>query len=778
MKKMLWLVLLVLTGLPAPGAGLIVVHEPDFWHPRPPEIIPPPRPRPIPPRRTWAPLEMSRLQADVQITEQVAKTSIEQEFYNPNAQQLEGTFLLPVPKGAHIDKFTMEIDGKQVHAELLAADKARNIYEDIVRKARDPALLEYSGRDLFKVRIFPIEPHSRKKITLSWLQVLKADSGILTYVFPLNTAKYSAAPIKNLSLKLGLESKRALKSVYSPSHKVEIKRHGDHKATVGFEAANVQPDADFQLLYSQEEGEFGANLLTHKKDGEDGYFLLLVSPAAELKGGKVLPKDVVFVLDTSGSMAGAKLEQAKKALLFCVENLNDNDRFDVIRFSTEVEALFDKLTDAEKDKRERASEFIRELKPTGGTAIDDALRKALAARPSGSGRPYVVIFLTDGRPTIGVTDEDKILKNVDKSNEANTRVFVFGIGTDVNTHLLDGIAEETKAFSQYVLPEEDIEVKVSNFYAKIKEPVLANPKITFPDDVRITKIYPSPIPDLFRGEQLVIAGRYSGNGSGKIKIEGTVNGESRVMTYNVGFPKDERDHEFIPRLWATRRVGYLLDEIRLRGENQELRDEVTDLARKYNIVTPYTTYLIMEDETRRGITQNFRSVRLQEESESARRELSFHYESLGRDRSGDLAVAGAQSTFRLKSADAPADAISQSTAAAERPRYLNSGAAPALAPGSVGQPVVTARPMSPTPQKVGTQVVASRFVAGRTFYLNGETWIDSELQKNSNLPRKRVQFGSPEYFELMRKNPDVVTWISLGRNLQFALAGNIYEIHE
>ena len=265
-------------------------------------------------------------------------------------------------------------------------------------------------------------------------------------------------------------------------------------------------------------------------------------------------------------------------------------RFEVLRFSTEVEPVFEKLVEADGANRKRALDFIREFKPLGSTAIDDALRRALAARPEKSERQFVVIFLTDGRPTIGVTDEHAILRNVRDRSSGLTRIFNFGIGTDVNTHLLDKIADETKAFSTYVLPEEDLEVKLSAFFSKIKEPALANVKVTFPEGVRVTKLYPSPLPDLFKGEQLVLAGRFIGAAKGQLTIEGSVAGEARKFAYdvNVNFSSVAHEHEFIPRLWATRRVGYLLDEIRLRGENAELKDEVTELARKYSIVTPYT----------------------------------------------------------------------------------------------------------------------------------------------------------------------------------------------
>ena len=319
-------------------------------------------------------------------------------------------------------------------------------------------------------------------------------------------------------------------------------------------------------------------------------------------------------------MVGKKLEQAKKALLFCVENLNDDDRFEIIRFSTETEPLFNTLAEASKGNRARAGDFIKDLKAIGGTAIDDALRKALALRPGSSrreeaetsksetrilkpeiGRPFVVIFLTDGLPTIGVTDENQIVGQVKLNDGGNVRVFCFGIGHDVNTHLLDKITEETRAFSQYVLPEEDIELKVSNFYAKIKDPVLTNPTLSFTGDIRVTKLYPSPMPDLFKGEQLVLAGRFTGQGASAVVLEGAINGAKKKLTYDVNFSAETTGHDFIPQLWATRRVGYLLEEIRLHGENAELKEEVTELARQYSIVTPYTAYLIVEDEARRGV---------------------------------------------------------------------------------------------------------------------------------------------------------------------------------
>jgi Ca-activated chloride channel family protein len=785
MKRWIWvLCLAALTGVvtfPCSGAGLIIVEDSSWWPgPIPPRPIPPPwPPRPLPPRPyMFAPLEVSFVKVNTRINDQVAVTAVDQEFYNPNAARLEGTFVFPVPKGAHLDKFTMEIDGKQVEAELLSADKGRRLYEDIVRKLRDPALLEYADRDLFKVRIFPIEPHSKKRITLSYTQLLKSDVGLVSYVLPLSAEKFSRTPLKNVSVKVELETRSPLKTIYSPSHAVEIKRNGPNRATVGYEESDAKPDLDFALYFSPEKDEIGVKLVTHKVAGEDGYFLLLASPGVDVKEKQVSMKDVVFVLDTSGSMAGPKLEQAKKALLFCVESLNDGDRFEIMRFSTDVEPLFDKLEGASAQNRQRARAFVKDLKALGGTAIDDALKQALGlaegrrkaedGRQQAEGRPLVVIFLTDGQPTIGTTDENQIVDNVKKEDDGHTRIFCFGIGTDVNTHLLDRITEQTHAVSQYVLPEEDIEVKVSSFFAKIKEPVLSNPTLKFTRDIRVTKLYPSPLPDLFKGEQVVLVGRYSGSGDSAVVIQGTLNGSTRRFTYDVKFADDASENDFIPRLWATRRVGYLLDEIRLRGENTELRDEVTELARKFGIVTPYTAYLILEDEGRRQVATPLRSLRTFEKDRGARDEAAKSWSEFKLERSGDAGIAGARSDLALRSANAPTVAAASAEAAFSR-RY---GIAPAQGTAAVAPPVETSQ------GRLVQYAQQAKFVAGKTFFQNDNQWLDSAVQKATEAKHVRLQFGSAEYFEFVAKHKEALSWLALGNNVQFVLEGTVYEIYE
>jgi Ca-activated chloride channel homolog len=765
------------------AAGLIVVDEAHWPGPVPPIHPPPDRPwpRPMPPPRVYAfaPLELNRHQAEVKITDQVAVTSIEQEFYNPNDRQIEGTFLLPLPKGAQIRKFSMEIDGKPAQAELLGADKARGIYEDIVRKLKDPALLEYAERDVYKVRIFPIEPRSKKRVSLSYTELLRSDSGLVGYTYPLSPGKFAAKPIPMVSLKLEVKTRQPLKSIYSPTHNVEIRRHDSNAATLGYEASDARADVDFQLYFAQEKDEIGVHLMTYQAGSEDGYFLLLASPGIDAERDRIIPKDVVFVLDTSGSMAGRKLEQARNALLFCVENLNPEDRFEIVRFSTEAEPLFRALTKPSEAGKEQARGFIQDLKATGGTAINEALVQALGFRPRTGDRPYVIVFLTDGLPTVGVTQEDQILTNVKKANTGNTRVFCFGIGHDVNTHLLDKITEETRAFSQYVLPEEDLEIKVSNFFSKIKDPVLTSPSLDFSGGVRVSKLYPSPLPDLFRGEQLVLVGRYSGGGPAAATLKGKVNEAPRSFTHDLNFAINTTEHDFIPRLWATRRVGYLLDEIRLRGENVELRDEITDLARRYAIVTPYTSYLIVEDEARRGIPEMTQSLPQLQRDRVARQAAGDSYDRAMVQRYGIGPVASARSQDALKSASAPQAAINLGAYEAQRG---TASAGPASV-GPSGGPVPASRTltggMSPAAGVPATgQSASAQFVNGRTFFFNDGQWIDGSIQRLKDPRRIKVTVGSREYFDLIEKLPESRGWLALGQQVQFAAGAIVYEIHQ
>ncbi|HRN26820.1 MAG TPA: VIT domain-containing protein, partial [Ignavibacteriaceae bacterium] len=550
-----------------------------------------PRPHPLP---NPFPLEVVYHNVEVKIDGQSAVTRIEQSFYNPSNFQLEGYYIFPVPKGAVINNFTMVINGKETKAELLDSDKARKIYEDIVRQMRDPALLEYSEQNIFKLRIFPIEPRSEKKISISYTQLLESDNNLIEYIYPLNTEKFSAKPLKNVSVKIDLKSDNKLKNIYCPTHEVDIVNKSDNHSVISYEAENIRPDTDFKLYFSKNQSVVGLSLLTYKSGNKDGYFMLNASPSIQIDKNNIENKDITFILDVSGSMSGEKLEQAKKALLYCINNLNEGDHFNIIRFSTEAYSLFKNLENVDKQKMSEAKSFINDLQAIGGTNIEEAFNLAFKNYQQSS-RTHFVVFLTDGKPTIGEMNEDKLVKRILNSNKTNSRIFTFGVGNEINTHLLDKLTDATKAWRTYVSDEEDIEIKVSNFYDKIQSPVLSNLKLDF-ENIDIYQTYPKDLPDLFKGSNMIVFGRYKGNGNSTIKLTGMLNGEKKIFRLNNKFTNDRSEYNFIPPLWASRRIGYLLDLIRLNGEDKELVEEVTTLAREHGIITPYTSYLIMEDE--------------------------------------------------------------------------------------------------------------------------------------------------------------------------------------
>ena len=303
-------------------------------------------------------------------------------------------------------------------------------------------------------------------------------------------------------------------------------------------------------------------------------------------------------------MKGPKLEQAKGALRSALDSLDGDDRFALIQFATVVNPFRDDLKDASRSNLAEARAWVDALQAQGATDIGSAVEEALRFRPHrdrDDGRSFQVVFFTDGLPTAG-RDSDAILKLVEKRDLGSVRLFTFGVGDDVDTHLLDRLAESTRAASSYVRPEEDIEAKASALVAKISHPVRTDLRLKAGGGVRLVEVYPPRLPDLFRGEQLQIAGRYEGSGHVAMTLSSRVGDRDLTDTYEVRFPDREPDHDFVPAIWARRKVGYLLDQVRLHGESGELKEEVIRLAREFGIATPYTSLLVVPDE-RPGLAQ-------------------------------------------------------------------------------------------------------------------------------------------------------------------------------
>lgn len=715
---------------------------------------PPPRPipRPIPVPNA---LPVKSIKLDTKIERQVATTHIEQVFRNDTPYTLEGTYFFPIPETASIIEFSIWENGKKLVGEVRTREEARRIYDEIVRRQRDPGLLEYAGKNLFQASIFPIPPNSDKKLELTYSEVLKAESGTVAYRYPLGTGKNlwtppnqivpmrenSTRPINDQKFgtvagKIEIVGKEALRNIYSPSHSVEVSRSGETKAVVSFETD--KNDNDFQLFYGLSDNDFGMSLLTYREPGKDGYFLLMLSPKDNVSERELVNKDIVFVLDTSGSMADeGKLEKARSALLFGIRTLREGDRFNVINFAGEEHLMERNVVPASAGNKKRGEDFVNKLRPNGGTNINDALRAAFRQFDS-SDRPKMLVFLTDGLPTVGETDINKINQNVKEIKVENLRLFPFGVGYDVNVNLLDKLASENSGVADYVEPKENLEVKISNFFTKVSSPVLSNLEIDF-GGVNTDLMYPRTLTDIFKGSQLAIIGRYT-NAADVENVTLTLSGksgkENRSFNYrNLDFPMRADKNDFLPRLWATRRVGWLMEQIRTNGENIELKNEVVDLGTRFGIVTPYTSYLATDGSFTPGaMVGNTVSV----DAESSRRAIS---EDSGR---GAVQRSVQQNTLQSNLKSTPPAKKSKDAKTSEQVYIENS-----------------------------TQ---NQFVANKNFFNQSGNWIDAEYKKEKNLPEVNLKFASEDYFALVKKEPGIAQYFALGLEVTVVWKGTVYNV--
>lgn len=712
------LVLLALGSTPTALAdGLVVIDCPTVQTPPPTPC--PPNARCIRPVDTGicpTYLRVKNHNVSVTIENQVALTRIDQVFVNDSDATLEGTYIFPLPEDATISDFAMYVDGVRLEGRVLDRNEAREIYEGIVRRQRDPALLEYIGRGAFQARIFPIQPHTEKRVEISYAQVLKADNGLVKYVYPLSTEKFSPQPLDSVTINVDLKSAQELKAIYSPTHSVAVTRDGDFAANVSYEGNNVKPDRDFVLYFSVSKDGIGATLLTYKPDATgDGFFMLLVSPRVNVEQERVVDKDVIMVLDSSGSMEGDKIVQGRNALKYVLEQLKPNDRFKVISFASSILTYANDLRPA--SERGDAARWVDTIIASGSTDINRALLEALA--DVDKERATIVIFVTDGLPTVGEVDGDRILENVKRVAPGNVRLFTFGVGDDVNTLLLDSLGERHRGTSAYVRPGEDIQETVSGFYAKVSTPVLSDLEIDF-GGIETYDTYPYPLPDLFAGTQLVIAGRYKGGGPSKITLAGNLNNRTQEYAFeDLSFSRGGGD-SFIAPLWATRKIGYLLAQIRLHGENREAVQEIVELAIRYGIVTPYTSFLIEENAdvlSEQGRTSAGSAVQQNVPLPAAA------------PTSGAAAVQQSQANKALQDADS----------------------APASNDGKV------------------------KHVGDKAFLLQNGVWTDTTFVPEK-MTTTKLAFGSTQYFDLLKQHPEWSRYAAVGEKVIFVVDGIAYEI--
>ena len=684
-----------------------------------------PRPPRIPIAQSY---DVTYHRVKIDVRDQVANVRIDQAFRNTSRGLLEVTYVFPIPVGASLGDFSMIVDGKEIKGEVMSAAEARRIYEDIVRRKRDPALLEYVGQGMFRTRVFPIPPGAGREVVMTYSQVLKKDNELVELLYPLSTEKYSHHNLRECSIDVSIQSGQPIKAVYSPTHDIRVTRPNDHRAMCSYSVRNVKPDRDFQLFYQLSPEPVGASIVAYKPSlGKAGFFLLLASASVELGKEDIQPKNFIFVLDRSGSMSGKKIDQGKAALRFVLGSLNASDRFGLVSYNSSVDVFQDRLSEYTPQTRDAAIDYVGKLSATGGTNILEALQRALAMAEAGS-RPNIIVFLTDGLPTVGETNPARIVQGVTKANTRRTRIFTFGVGYDVNTKLLGKVADDNRGYAEYVRPNESIEVKVSALYGKVQNPVVTDLSLSLPG-IKVFDVFPRRLPDLFKGSQLIVLGRYEGGGRVPVCLSGTRRGRSCKFVYDLSLPRmtERAELAFVARLWASQKIGYLLDQIRLHGRSNEVVKEIVDLATDYGIVTEYTSFLVRED-----VNQADRRVLAERVAGEARMRMA--------PAAGKHAVAQAVNIGVMRK---------QQTVAGLK-GYMD-------ADGRY------------------QELKRVRHIGARTFYLRKGFWIQSDVDVDRDRIVDVTQF-SPEYFKLVSALGRDNQYLSFANQIVVRLQGRVYRI--
>ncbi len=561
-------------------------------------------------------VEVVGVDVRAKILGQAATTTMEISLRNPTRGRQEAELIVPVPDGAVVKSFTFQGAGSEPSAVVLPREEARETYNAIVARVRDPALLEFVGYNLIRSSVFPVEPGGKQKLQLTYEHLLPADGGRIDYVLPRSESILYNIPWK---ISLQIKSKTPITTVYSPSHTLLTDRQGPGDLSVRIaDSAALEPGA-FRLSWLLEKSNAVTASLFAYPDPKigGGYFLLLAGlPTPSNQGDSpAIRREITLVLDRSGSMNGEKIEQVREAAKQVLAGLMEGESFNIIAYNEQIDLFSETPVPKTAQSMKSARAYLDGLLPRGGTNIHDALLEAMRSRPADGALP-IVLFLTDGLPTIGQTSEKAIRNVAMAANPYNRRIFTFGVGMDVNTPLLDKIARETRATATFVLPEEDIEVKVARVFNKLAGPVLAGPRLNVlgpegkPAPGRVRDVLPGTLPDLFDGDQLVVLGTYVGTEPLLFSLRGDYLGADRAFRFSLPLDRATTRNGFVPRLWASRKIAVLVDAIRESGADvtatsaaspgmtdprmKELVDEVVRLSMEFGILTEYTAFLARE----------------------------------------------------------------------------------------------------------------------------------------------------------------------------------------
>ncbi len=671
------------------------------------------------------PVQIVQVEARIHLMDRAASTELQFELYNPGGTQQEAVLLLPVPEGAAISSFAFDGPAAAPTATILPRDEARRLYDEITSRLRDPALLEFVDWRCVRSSVFPVPAGGRQRIRLRYEYLCEVDGNRIDYELPRSEMLTQQAP---WSISVQVRCAHPIQLVYSPSHELVQRVSADGSRSLRIADGSRREPGAFRLgvVTGADPARPSATLFAYPDEAVGGgYFLLLASAPREAADAR-LRREVTLAIDRSGSMAGRKLDQAKAAVRQVLAGLEDGEAMQLIDYGNSVGKCFPQPVAKTAATLQQALAWLETVRPHGGTNLYDALREALQA-PATPGALPLVLFLTDGIPTVGPTREGEFRTLVATGNANRRRVFCFGVGHDVNSPLLDHLAETTRAVTTYVQPEEDVEVRVASLFARLGAPVLAEPALQTVDAQgrevpRLAEVLPLRLPDLFAGDQLVVLGQYRGQDPLRFRLAGVTPSGSAQFGFTLPVAGATTRHAFVPRLWASRQIAFLVDELRQRGEPgqslgatrvdvfaapraRELRDEILRLSTRFGVLGEYTAFLAREgnDLGDWGALLTSCQMSLQDRAIDTR--------------SGIGAVNQGDNLWAQK--------------AQIRANYRNTF-------------------FDDEYRKVETSAVQQ--LGDQAFYKRGERWIDARcVLERQVAPDEVVAFGSPRYLELRQR---------------------------
>jgi Ca-activated chloride channel family protein len=651
--------------------------------------------------------------------DRVLRYEVTEVFVNRGSRIGEADYIFPLPKGAAFQDLKLSINGEMVSGETMNAAQARSIYEEIVRRQRDPALVEWMGYGMLRARIFPINPGEQKKVVVRYQMVAEREGDALRVDYfqgrQNQGSGWTVTPASNrdnapkFSFTLAYPASGSYGKPYSPTHSLTtLDRDGRREVTVEGASSEISI-----LIPVRKSAEPSVSVLAYAPRNEDGFALITLSPPA--MATRATPRDVTLVLDVSGSMGGVKIRQAREAGKQVLATLNPRDRFRLIDFSTDVRTFRDGFVYATDRNVSDAARYLESLDASGSTNISGALDEALKDEVP-SGRLGLVLFVTDGEPTVGERNPEAIAQSAARKR-GDKRVFTFGVGADLNAALIERLAMEGRGTAQFVRPDESVERAVAIVASRLTNPVVTNLRVTV-DGVRLGKRYPSQASDIFAGQDFIVLARYNGSGPSTIRFDGESSSGHVNWTSRVNFPDASRDNAFVARLWATQRVGYLSAEKRRSGGSREIDDEIRQLGEKYAIPTEFTSYLVVEPGMRNQAAVQVR---------------------------GAVAAAAPPPTAQAKAFEAARDASRLRAA-------TNIAAADEVS------------------QSNGAFV---RHVGTRTFVLKDSVWTDTGATKASQI---RIKPFSSAYFKLIDEIPELREIVAIGDQITVGGKGIVIAI--